>query len=249
VKAIQFALAMLIVALPSAAYASNGCVEKSDVVGDRLCSRFGDRWSSERMYRVVLGAGFWTGHVTPNSRSWSGSFGKDTPIKIAVPGRALGIHSVDDVGFDFRLHGYASRNVYLGFDWALAFGAIRTNHEQQPNLEIGHVPGLNYMHTKLGGVVGMRIPLGPVHARLESVIGVEIASVTANARRPGQSEWIRGSFTSVNFLLEPRVAVDLWTAPWSTVTAWGGLNMLYPSERSMGISFALHGRAFDGARD
>lgn len=236
--------------IPAIASASNSCVEKSDVVGDRVCGRYGDRWAKERLFRVVLGAGFWTGHVTPPSRSWSGSFGKDSPIKVGIPGAALGVSTIDDVGFDFRLHGYASRNVYLGFDWALAVGAIQTKLAQpQGNIELQHAGGLNFIHAKLGGVVGARLPLGPLTARLESVIGVEIASISANGRRLGQTEWIRGGITSVNLLLEPRVGIDLWTSPWSTVTGWGGMNMLYPSERSIGVSFALHGRAFDGARD
>jgi len=250
VKAVvSIVVAAVTLGAPAVASAHKSCVEKSDVVGDRVCSRYGARWASEHMFRIVLGAGFWTGHTTPTSRSWSGSFGKDGPIKLKLPGRALGVSTIDDVGFDLRMHGYASRYVYLGIDTALAFGAIRTNTEQQPNLELAHAAGLNFVHAKIGAVVGTRIPLGPVTARLEGVIGLELASINAKARRPGTSDWIDGSFTSANVLLEPRVGLDVWTSPWTTVTAWGGVNMVYPSERSIGVSFALHGRAFDGAKD
>jgi hypothetical protein len=240
-------LVVLLVAAPSSASASNGCVDHSDIVGERVCRRYGDSWSTERLYRLVLSGGFWSGHTSPASRKWAGSFGKDDPIKFGILGRSLGVSTIDDVGFDFRLHGYASRNVYLGFDWALAFGAVKTNlSHQEPNVELSQASGVNFFHAKLGGVVGAAIPLGPLTARIESVIGVELASVSANARYVGRSTWIRGGFTSVNLLLEPRLAVDVWTSPWSTITAWGGVNMIYPSERSMGLSFALHARAFDG---
>lgn len=250
-KPFVFVAALVLASAPLVASASqtSSCVDTSEVVGERHCSRFGDRWSSERLFRIVLGAGFWTGHTTATSRRWNASFGKENPIKFGIPARALGISTIDDVGFDFRIHGYASRHVYLGFDWALAFGSVRTTFEQpSQTVELGNAPGLNFIHAKLGGVVGTRIPLGPLSARLESVIGLEIASISANGRRWGQSEWTRGSISSVNLLLEPRVGVDVWTSPWSTITAWGGINMVYPSERSMGVSFALHGRAFDGAR-
>jgi len=250
VKKLALVIAALFASVPAVASAANSsCAENSDVVGERVCSRYGDRWASERLFRIVLGAGLWTGHVSPMSRNWNGTFGKENPIKFSLPGRSLGMAAIDDVGFDFRIHGYASRYAYLGFDWALAFGAVRPTFDQAPHgIEIGNAPALNYIHAKFGGVVGTRIPIGPISARLESVIGLELASISANARRWGQSEWTRGSFTSVNLLLEPRVGVDVWTSPWTTVTAWGGINMVYPSERSIGVSFALHGRAFDGSR-
>ena len=249
-RRIVFAAAAIVAMVPSTASASSSsCIDQSDIVGERVCRRYGDAWATERLYRLVLGAGIWSGHTSPMSRSWSGSFGKDDPIKFGIPARALGIQTIDDVGFDFRLHGYASRNVYLGIDWGLAFGSVRTKLDhQEPNVELTNAGGINFFHGKLGGVVGVSVPIGPLNARLESVVGVEMASVSANAKRVGQGQFIRGGFTSVNLLLEPRIGVDVWTSPWSTITAWGGVNMVYPSERSMGVSFALHGRAFDGTR-
>lgn len=242
------ALALLLL-LPREAHAHNNCVDSSDVVGDRKCTRYGETWSSERTFPVVVGTGLWSGHVVPSNRNWSGTFGKDAPIKFSLPGQQLGMKSVDDVGFDFRMHGYATKTFYLGVDWALALGRVKTNITPREGFEMRDKGSLNYIHAKLATVLGARLPLGPLSLRLEALIGVQIASVSLEGRSVtanGHGDWLKGSFSSVAFLLEPRVAVDVWTTPWSTISAWGGGSVLFPAERSMGLTIALHGRAFDG---
>lgn len=244
-KLASLAVLLLLPSVPDLARAGNSCVEQSDIVGDRVCGRYGDRWSAERTFPVVFGVGVWSGHVVPSGRSWSGSFGKDNPIKFSIPGQHLGMSTVNDFGLDFRLHGFVSRTFYVGLDWAIALGRVHTNVVPREGFEMRDKGSINYVHARIASVVGGRVPLGPLSLRLETLIGLQIASVSLEGRKTG-GDWVQGSFTSAALLLEPRVAVDLWTTPWSTITAWGSTNLMFPTDRGMGLSIALHGRAFDG---
>lgn len=245
VKRVVLAAALCFSLLPREARAHSSCVEQSDVTGDKVCGRYGDRWSTERTFPLVISAGFWSGHVVPAGHSWNANLGKDNPKKFGVSGNALGMRAIDDVGFDFRMHGFATKSFYIGLDWAFAFGAVKPNLEPRTDYELRDKGGLNWIHARLATVLGGRVPLGPFSARLEALVGVQIASLTLEGRRPG-GEWVKGSVTAVGLLLEPRLAVDVWTSPWSTISVWGGGNVLFPADRTMGLSFALHGRAFDG---
>jgi hypothetical protein len=48
-------------------------------------------------------------------------------------------------------------------------------------------------------------------------------------------------------VVEPRMALDAWLTPDTTLTAWAGTNVLRPGDLSMGIALAAHLRAFDGS--
>jgi hypothetical protein len=241
-KRLLFALLIL---LPREARAHSSCVEQSDVTGDRVCSRFGDGWSVERMPQLVLAAGFTTNHLVPSARNWTGTFGKDHPTKFRVAGDSLGMRAIDDVGFDFRLTGFITKTTYVGIDWGLGFGSVQPRFAPRDGYELRPKSGINFVQAKIATVVGARLPLGPFSVRLEALVGVQVASVSGELR-PLNGQWVSGSFTNAALLLEPRVAVDVWTTPWSTITLWGGGNALYASDRSMGLSFSLHGRSFDG---
>ena len=239
------ALIALVLLLPREAHAHNSCIERSDVVGDRICSRYGDQWSSERSIPLVLGMGAWSGHVVPAGHSWYASLGKEHPLRVGLDGRSLGITKVDDVGFDFRLHGFAAKHFYTGIDWALGFGHVKSTVAPTEGFEFRDKSGVNWVHVRLAAVVGGRVPLGPFSARLEGLVGMQIVSLSLAGRKQG-GDWIDGSATSIGFLLEPRLALDLWTTPWSTLSTWAGMNVFYPADRTMGLSIAIHGRAFDG---
>lgn len=241
----RLAVALLLLALPREARAHSSCREQSDITGDRVCSRFGDLWSRERSFPLTLGVGLTSSHLVPSSRNWSGTLGKDNPVRFRLPGQALGMRSIDDVGFDFRMSGYVNHTLYVGIDWGVAFGSVHPTFAQPSNVEIRNKKGINFVHAKVASVIGARLPLGPFSARIEALIGLQVAGVTVEGRKPN-GEWVQGSLSNVAFLLEPRVAVDLWTGPWTTMTVWGGGNVFFPADRSMGVSFALHGRAFDG---
>ncbi|MBI2392186.1 MAG: hypothetical protein HYV09_21540 [Deltaproteobacteria bacterium] len=244
-KRVALAVVAASLSLASTASAKNECVETSDITGDKVCGRYGDRWSTERTFPIVVGVGLWSGHVEPVGRTWSGSIGTDHPSRFGIAGSAIGMRAMTDVGFDFRLHAFASRSIYLGVDWAFAMGAAQTTIAPTAGWELRDRPTLDWVHARLATVVGGRIPLGRLSLRVETLVGVQVVALKVEGRKDG-AEWTQGSLTSFALLLEPRVAVDLWTSPWATVSAWGGQSFVHPAERSMGVSFALHGRAFDG---
>lgn len=240
-----FAVVLASLTFVSVASAKSECIERSDVTGDKVCSRYGSGWSVERTFPIAIGVGLWSGHVVPAGRTWSGSIGKENPSRFGVHGSAIGMRAMNDVGFDFRLHAFASRSIYLGVDWAFAMGAAQTTLASTAGWELRDRPTLDWVHARLATVVGGRIPLGRLSLRVETLVGVQVVALSVEGRKDG-GEWTQGSLTSFALLLEPRVAVDLWTNPWSTVSVWAGQSFVHPAERSMGVSFALHGRSFDG---
>jgi len=242
VKRVLVVALVSLTALPASA--GKTCVEQSDVVGDRVCGRYGLGWSAERTVPLTAAFGFFSTYVEPRGRSWSASTEKGAE-GVGVSGAAMGMRSMQTFGFDFRFVGNLSQHAYLGLDTALAFAAIGSAVAPTGGWEFRDKKTLDFVHVRESLVLGGRVPLGRLSLRVETLVGFDIASAGVEMRK-GQGEWQRGSVTSFMFLLEPRVAVDVWMTPWSTVSVWAGTNFLHPSDRATGISFAIHGRSFDG---
>jgi hypothetical protein len=130
-------------------------------------------------------------------------------------------------GIDFRLAGYFARHGYLAFDWALALGRARSD------------AGVNFFQARVGPTVGVRVPLGRLSLRVEGLTALQVLLVSTGDR--GKSSG--GAMLAI----EPRVAVDWWFTPDSTLTAWAGANVLRNGDYSFGLSIGGHLRAFDGA--
>ncbi len=225
------------------------CVETSDVVGERSCSRYGVGWSSEHAVPIVLGLGAFHGQVSPIGRSFAGKIGKNSPTLYDYQGGEAGLSSVSTYGFDLRTHGFLTRSLYLGFDWTMAFAHARPNAHHADGWALSPRDGVNFFQIRVGPALGLRIPAGRLSFRGELGVGLQILSLSQNARPLQSTASSVGSATYVGGYLEPRLAVDAWTSPWSTISLWGGVNALHPADRSFGLGFALHGRAFDGVFD
>lgn len=242
-------LAFVLVSLTALpASAGKNCVEVSDVVGDRVCGRYGNGWSAERTMPLVAAFGFFSSHVEPRGRTWHASIDKKGDASsegVGVSGAAMGMRSVQTFGFDFRFVGNLSQHAYLGLDTAMAFAAIDSAVAPTGGFEFRDQKTLDFVHVREALVLGGRVPLGRLSLRVESLVGFDVVSASLEMRK-GQGDWRRGSVTSFTFLLEPRVAVDVWMSPWSTVSLWAGTNFLHPNDRATGVSFAIHGRSFDG---
>lgn len=247
--AIGLALAGLVLVAPAAARAHKHCVETSDVVGERNCSRYGAGWAAERSVPIVLGLGAFHGQVSPIGRSFAGKIGKSSPTLYDYQGDETGLSTVKTYGFDLRTHGFLTRSLYLGFDWAMAFAHASPQAHVADGWALAPRNGLNFFQLRVGPSLGLRIPAGRLSLRGEIGFGLQILSMTQNARPLQSTATSAGAATYVGGYVEPRVAVDAWTSPWSTVSVWGGVNVLHPADRSFGLAFALHGRAFDGAFD
>lgn len=249
-KALAFAALVALAALafvtaaPSASAKSNQCIEQSDVVGDRLCGRYGSLWSVERSVPLTVAMGLWSSHVEPRGRQWYASSDKGGE-GVGVSGAAMGMRSIQTVGFDFRFVGNLSPHVYLGMDTAMAFAAVDSAVAPTGGFTFRDKRTLDFVHVRHGLVLGARIPMGRLSFRVETLVGFDVVSASLDLRK-NDGTWMRGSVASLGLLVEPRVAADLWTSPWATTSVWAGTNFLHPNDRSMGVMFAFHGRPFDG---
>lgn len=238
-------LGLAVLSLVTPARAGKSCVEQSEITGDKTCSRFGSGWTTEGTWPLVLYAGFFTSHVEPAGHRWSGTPQKNASDSFGVAGSQMGIRTVDTAGIDFRFVGYATPFVYLGLDWGFAMGAVDSNVAPTEGYTFRDPKGPDFLHARTSFVTGTRIPLGQVSLRLETLVGLDIVSMSVDVKK-GTGDWTRGSISSVGLLIEPRLAADVWTGPWSTISLWAGKNLLIPADHTLGLTFAIHGRAFDG---
>ncbi len=235
-----------VLAIPATASAHDECVEVSDVVGERKCGRYGSGWSAERGFRFVLGGGLWTSSVSPIGRDFSGKTTEKGPSEYTYAGSQLGLDRVQSFGFDMRMHGFVTPALYLGLDWSMGLGVAKPNEvKTSEGWTLTQRTGLRWMHVKVAPVIGVRIPLGRISLRLETLVGLEIIGLSQYAVDPSGS-MKHGNASHVSFLLEPRAAVDLWTGPWSTITVWGSTNALRTSDGSVGLLFSFHATPYDG---
>lgn len=108
-------------------------------------------------------------------------------------------------------------------------------------------------HMWLTGVrAGVRLPLGPVSVRAELLAGAQwmlldqLASTGSAAAAGAAAPSMTASAQSVAWLLEPRAAVDLWTTPYTVLSAFGTMPGFDARGANGGLLFAWHLRSFDG---
>jgi len=100
-------------------------------------------------------------------------------------------------------------------------------------------------HLWLTGLrAGVRLPLGPISLRGEMLGGAEWIALQQYAS-VGQSS-MTANATTVTWLLEPRVAVDLWTTPFTALSVFGTMPGFDSRATNGGVAFAVHLRSFDG---
>ena len=127
-------------------------------------------------------------------------------------------------GVDVRFGGYFARYGYIALDWGVALG--------RP------APALTLFHARVGPAVGVRVPLGRVSLRVEGLTALQLLLLSREGKDGGGGAMIA---------IEPRVALDFWLAPDTTLTTWAGTNLLRSGDSSFGLALAAHVRAFDGA--
>ena len=92
----------------------------------------------------------------------------------------------------------------------------------------------------MGGVTGVRVPLGRVSIRAELVAGLHGATLSATTGGKAiEADAAAG-------LIEPRVGAELWFSPWWSVEGFVGINALDRSEQVFGVGLGGHLQAFDG---
>jgi hypothetical protein len=224
------------------------CDTQTEVVSENRCLRYGQTWATERTFRLALGMGFFSGGFDASDRNYSVKAQSDkTSTGTRYSGDRLGIGMVRTYGLDFDIHGFVSEHAYIGLDMAFGLGRAAPRYAVAADgWSFAPSSGVDLVQARVGGTFGFRVPVSYFTLRAEALVGLEIVSISHDATRTGSGSTDRGSSVAATFLLEPRIAADIWTAPWATMSLWAGKDVFHLRDTSMGIMFSLHGRSFDG---
>jgi hypothetical protein len=220
--------------------ADDDCVEIGDVVGER-CARYGAEWSIERSFPIASSFSFVRDEISLAQTFRGDTRGSSQP-QFRFDGAEAGLPRVTTYGVAMGIEGFFSPFVYLGGEFAWAFGSTprRTVATDLGDLDLGS--------TVLSGRVavgpGLRLPLGPIAMRFEVLVGLQavglsLAHPEAEGRTMDEPE-------GVWFLAMPRIHLEAWTSPTSTIGIFFGQDTLFQEARQVGISFRFHGRPYTG---
>lgn len=238
---IGLAIALSIVVPATAQAGTKTCVETSAVVGETQCSNFGAFWSTERAFPLFAAIGGWSSVI---QSSYDAKFVNKEGATVATTNSRL--HgTLRAYGGEVRAGGYFTRYTYFALGFGLALGSNKGDTVESNGHQVSRQDGVNFIHARFAPVVGVRAPLGRLAFRLELATALQLVSVQFKAIGADGSEKA-GSAGSAGFALEPRVAVDVWPTPDTTLSLWSGANLLRPGEMTFGLMIGGHIRAFDG---
>lgn len=238
-----FGLAALLVAGRANAH-SKHCVETGAAVGETQCTRFGFPWATERSIPFFAGAGVFSTFVqSPIAAQFGGAGGARS---LGVDSAQLSHGALRGYGGDLRVGGHLSPYVYLGFGFGFALGANASRTVEAGGYRVALRDGVNLIHARFAPFVGVRAPLGRVSLRAELAPALQAQIVLFKAYAADGSQK-PGSGGGIGLILEPRVAVDYWLTPDTTLSLWSGANAMRPGDLTFGLTLLGHLRAFDGA--
>ncbi len=220
----------------------NSCVETADVVGETRCRNFGGFWATERSVPLFVSLGTYSSFLSaPLVGNVIGGRG------LQIDGSTLSPTGLRAHGGEVRMGGHFSRYVYGGFGMGVALGNQAATHTVDVNgYQVSLGDGINVYHGRLAWFVGFRVPLGRVSLRLEMPVALQMIGFQMKAIAPDGTK-IAGGGHKLGVALDPRVMVDLWVTPDTTLSLWTGANLLRPGDFAAGLMIGGHLRAFDGA--
>ncbi len=168
------------------------------------------------------------------STSHTGLSGNSDSTSYSFPPGVLG-DSVTAVSVDLRMTLFDYGPFYAA--WETQIGKAFT---AQPVTLPNTTSSFDYW--VLGAAVGASLPrIGATTIRLETLIGFRQLSVgmttPADCGDPTDPGGCVATATAA--VLEPRVFVDYALAPWATLSAYGGGDVIRPGALSTGVQFAL----------
>ncbi len=232
---------LAMVAVPGRA-AARGCSEVSDVVGLARCRRFGAYWDGG-LPTLTISVGARALSYTPRHGSrFDGTFGPQKRL-FQFSGAEMDGGVVPAYGIDFRVTGAVTPYVYLGLE--VGGGVSRaTRSFNSGGTHFDSSEGLNVGELELGAIVGARLPLGRFSLRAEVLAGGAQMTVEQLVARDGESG--PGKAYSLAWLLQPRIAGDVWATPWMAVSVFGGMSNFDSEALTAGLALSFHLRSFDG---
>ncbi|WP_394829486.1 hypothetical protein [Pendulispora albinea] len=221
---------------------SEACVEVSSIVGEQRCSRYGAKWSIQRLPPFVVRFGMRGSQMTPDNMTFEGTVHEKRLDRYdyTYPGRALGVSSFRGLGAELAVSCFVSDQLYVGGDGAVMWGASHADDFTVDEHRVGRRGTLDMTMATFGTHVGYRLPLGLLSLRAEIFGGA--GWVQLRQRIDGnkvQSE-------AVQLVIEPRIAADVWATQNVSWSAYVAKDVIHPRSYGMGISVTWHFRAFDG---
>lgn len=246
--AVALAVGALAVAFSARAEASNKCTEVSDTVGEHVCSRYGDTWSVERKLPITFRFGLRYGEIGTEGLRFGETFKKKERPKgysgYRFAGETLGVSSLAGLGGDGGFTFFVAGQLYTGLEGGMAFGSTSSATFSTGNHRLSDARGVDVFLFHGGLPVGYRIPLGRASLRGEVLFGGTLVSVTQSNVFEGRREDTPS--LAGRWLVEPRIAGDIWFTQHVTFGAYAGVNVLDSRGHAFGLSLAWHHRAFDG---
>lgn len=200
--------------------------------------------SSAARYPLVLSVALRSLSYAPSSRDRFDGNVQTSPTGYQFTGDALGGSPVRAYGAELGLDWAFSSFFYAGAAAAWGEGAWSATPFAAGPMTIEPRSTINARLWLTGLRAGVRLPLGPLSVRGEMLGGAEWIDLAQYAS-VGTSSWT-ASATSVAWLVEPRVAVDLWTSPYTVVSVFGTMPGFDSRAANGGVAFAVHLRSFDG---
>ena len=145
-----------------------------------------------------------------------------------------------EIGADLMLTPF----VYVGASGAWGEGAWSAAPFAAGTMMIEPRGTINAHMWQTGARAGVRLPLGPITVRAELLGGAQWVSLQQLGTANGQQMACGAS--TVAWLVEPRAAVDLWTTPYTVLSAFAAMPGDDARAANGGLLFAWHLRSFDG---
>ena len=194
---------------------------------------------------LVLSVGLRSLSYAPSARDHFDGSVSASPMGYEFSGDALGGSALRTYGAEIGADWAFSPFVYLGVAAAWGEGSWTATPFSAGQMAIEPRATVN-SHMWLTGLrAGVRLPLGPVSLRAELLGGAEWISLQQFASS-STSGPMSADASSVTWIVEPRAAVDLWTTPYTVVSAFGAMPGFDSRASNAGVTFAWHWRSFDG---
>lgn len=225
------------------------CVETGDTVGETTCRRYGSAWAIERETPLTARFGFRYGSFHTSGARFNDNTKKsqrrDGYKGYVFRGDALRVPTLTGFGPDGGVTVYVAGQLYVGAEAGFLFGSARTATFVAGDYELRDAGrGIDVMLWHAGIPVGYRIPLGRADLRAEVLGGGILGVVLHDISGPGAHE--SQASVAARWMLEPRVAADVWFTQHISFGAYAGLNVADTGAPAAGVSLAFHARAFDG---
>jgi hypothetical protein len=229
----------------SSSSSAPACVDTTLIVGRAECHRFGQGWNIAWLPRLQIGFGFSTHLFPTDDMRFEGTAAHDTgDIAYAVVGGDMESDRAGAVTVDLRITGSVGHRGYVGVEGNVGGGFVEQQRILGPEgneLE----PGIGLYAS--GGVVGgVALPFGDNRVRAEALVGRRLLVLTMTSYHGDCVD--TQTVHDGAWLVEPRVAIERFVTPWTTVGVSLGSNLLDQGDVSAGIYLQGHVRAYDAQR-